>query len=327
MSGWWFFRYNEPRYYRFGLRLGILNLFRNRFGLGLKTTVGLLTQPINSHWRFAEYHFLGSGIQDALTRCDRAKATRILDVGSPKCFGMYLAHHFAVEAHLTDIDAPTVREAECLWGGAKRKARGSVQLSRQDARSLGYPDGCFDVVFSMSVVEHIEGREGDSQAIREMVRVLKPGGTLAVSVPFGPTYAEQEIVGFRGGAQKTNDHTRYFFQRIYSPNALENRILGAAPGFALQLAVSVGRNGRLLWYTHGRLGPILGLLGFLYPVLSTITNSAQQGLVPPPGRYGELNTLRDIYGDAIVVLQKPAAPVPAGQQSNTQAAAVRAAAG
>lgn len=327
MRGRLFFRFSEPSYYGFGLRLGISNLFRNGFSLGLKRTVGLVTQPINSHWRFAEYHFLGSEIQDALKRCDRAKAIRILDVGSPKCFGMYLAHHFAVEAHLTDIDAPTLREAKCLWGGGKHKAKGAVHLSRQDARSLGFPDGCFDVVFSMSVVEHIEGREGDAQAIREMVRVLKPGGTLALSVPFGPTYAEQEMVGFRGGAQKTNDHKRYFFQRIYSRKALENRILGATPGFALPRPVSVGRSGRLLWYTHGRLGPIPGLLGFLYPVLSTLTNSVQQGLVAPPGRYGELNTPRDIYGDAILVLQKPAALVPADQQSDTHAAAAHIAAG
>ncbi|HEX5411978.1 MAG TPA: methyltransferase domain-containing protein [Terriglobia bacterium] len=322
-----FFQYNEPSYYGFGLRLGIANLFRNGFSLGLKRTVGLVTQPINSHWRFPEYHFLGSGIQDALTRCDRAKPIRILDVGSPKCFGMYLAHKFAVEAHLTDIDAPTLREAEGLWGGGKHKAKGAVHLSLQDARSLGYPDACFDVVFSMSVVEHIEGREGDIQAIREMVRVLKPGGTLGVSVPFGPTYAEQEIVGFRGGAQKTNDHRRYFFQRIYSDKALESRILGAAPGFGLLRRVSVGRSGRLLWRTHGRLGPIPGLLGFLYPVLSTLSNSVHEGLVPPPGRYGELNTPGDIYGDAILVLQKPVVPGSLGQQSTTHAAAAHAAAG
>ena len=319
-----FFRYNEPGYYGFGLRLGLTNLFRNGFSLGLKRTVGLVTQPINSHTRFAEYYFLGGDIEDALARHGRVQGTRILDVGSPKSFGLYLAYHFAVEAHLTDIDAPTVREAECLWGGVKQKARGGVHLSLQDARSLSYADGLFDAVFSMSVVEHIEGREGDTQAIREMARVLRPGGVLAVSVPFGETYQEQEIVGFRAAAQRTKDHARYFFQRIYSTEAVEARILRAAPGLVLRRAVSVGRGGRLLWYTHGRLGLVAGLFGFLYPVFSSLSNSAQEGLVTPPGRYGALNTPRDIYGDAILVWQKPAGPKQEACRQDAYAAEARA---
>lgn len=179
------FRYSERKYYQFALRVGLANLFRNGFSLGLRKTVGSITQPINSSSRFPEYHFLGESVQAAFRRCSPGGKIAVLDVASPKHFGIYLAYHFAIEACLSDIDVPTMREAEQLWSGVARKARGSAVFSIQDARSLGYPDNTFDVVYSMSVAEHIEGRDGDSVAIREMARVLKPGGTLAVSVPFG----------------------------------------------------------------------------------------------------------------------------------------------
>lgn len=43
-----------------------------------------------------------------------------------------------------------------------------------DARKIPYPDNWFDRVFCISVVEHM--KEGHLQAVREAVRVLKPGG-------------------------------------------------------------------------------------------------------------------------------------------------------
>lgn len=323
----YFFRHNEPRYFGFGLKLGVTNLFRNGFSLGLKRTVGLVTQPINSHWRYAEYDCIGDAVAGAVERCRSSPTLRILDVGSPKCFGLFLAYHFGVQAHLTDIDEPTVQEAEQLWTGVKRKARGQAHFSLQDARSLGYPDSFFDVVFAMSVVEHIEGDEGDSQAVREMMRVLKPGGTLAVSVPFGETYEEQEIMGFQGAARKTNDSTRYFFQRIYSPAAVEVRLLRTVPGLILKRAASVGRRGRLAWLLHGRLGLAPGLFGFLYPVLSTLSNSVREGLAAPPGRYASLNTARDIYGDAILVWNKQVDVEEAARPSESQTGKIRVEAG
>lgn len=303
MAGY-FFRYSEPKYYSFGLRLGLANLFRNGPSLGWKRTLSLVAHPIPIPSRFPEYHFLGDSVVNVLSSSDSVAGTRVLDVSSPKCFGMYLAYHFPIEAHLTDIDRPTVRQAEQLWGVVRSKAHGQVSFSIQDGRSLGYPDSSFDIVFSMSVVEHIEGCRGDTMAIQEMTRVLKPGGTLAVSVPFGQEYLEQEIVGVRAAAQRTEDRARYFFQRIYSQEAVEDRILGSSPDLRLQSAVSVGRRFWTLQRLQARLGAARPALGFLFPVLSTITNSSQQGIVPPVGCYGPLFTGDESYGDLILVWQK-----------------------
>ena len=53
-----------------------------------------------------------------------------------------------------------------------------VQFSSGDAMHLEFPDGLFDAVLCMGVIDALRDRR---QAIREMLRVLKPGGTLIVS--------------------------------------------------------------------------------------------------------------------------------------------------
>jgi SAM-dependent methyltransferase len=51
---------------------------------------------------------------------------------------------------------------------------------RGDATRLPFPDNTFDCVVTSEVLEHIQN---DVNAISELYRVLKPGGSLAVTVP------------------------------------------------------------------------------------------------------------------------------------------------
>ena len=55
-----------------------------------------------------------------------------------------------------------------------------IGVLRGDARRLPFPDATFDVVITSEVLEHIQD---DVAAITEMVRVLKPGGRFAATVP------------------------------------------------------------------------------------------------------------------------------------------------
>jgi SAM-dependent methyltransferase len=55
---------------------------------------------------------------------------------------------------------------------------------RGDALRLPFPDGAFDKVICAEVLEHLPD---DASAMAELARVLRPGGTLAISVPrYGP---------------------------------------------------------------------------------------------------------------------------------------------
>jgi len=123
----------------------------------LKKTLGKITQPINSYTRFPEYYFMDRQIQQYLMIPDSAARARILDVGSPKCFGLYLASRFDVEIHLTDMYEKAVEEYERMWEPIRDHSIGKAVFLVQDARSLSYPEGYFDIVYSMSVVEHVEG--------------------------------------------------------------------------------------------------------------------------------------------------------------------------
>ncbi|WP_101524578.1 class I SAM-dependent methyltransferase [Nocardioides houyundeii] len=59
-------------------------------------------------------------------------------------------------------------------------AGAEADVKEGDALALPFGDGEFDRVVAAEVLEHIPA---DIQAIQELVRVLRPGGTLAVSVP------------------------------------------------------------------------------------------------------------------------------------------------
>jgi len=56
-----------------------------------------------------------------------------------------------------------------------------LRVMRMDARDLAFGDGTFDIVFCLSALEHF-GRAADKRrALREMNRVLKPGGVAALT--------------------------------------------------------------------------------------------------------------------------------------------------
>lgn len=57
----------------------------------------------------------------------------------------------------------------------------NTPIKRDDVLHSSYPDGHFDAAISLGVVEHFE--DGPYVALQELHRLLKPGGTLCISVP------------------------------------------------------------------------------------------------------------------------------------------------
>jgi SAM-dependent methyltransferase len=56
-----------------------------------------------------------------------------------------------------------------------------VEVQNGDARSLPFPDNSFDVVVSSFVIHNLNQRADRDQVMREIARVLKPGGQLAIA--------------------------------------------------------------------------------------------------------------------------------------------------
>jgi arsenite methyltransferase len=55
-----------------------------------------------------------------------------------------------------------------------------IEVETGDITRLPFSDASFDVVVSMTVIHNIPSREARDQALRELVRVLKPGGRIAI---------------------------------------------------------------------------------------------------------------------------------------------------
>jgi arsenite methyltransferase len=56
-----------------------------------------------------------------------------------------------------------------------------VEIRNDDARSLSFDDATFDVVVSMLCIHNIDDEPGRARALDEMVRVLRPGGAIAIA--------------------------------------------------------------------------------------------------------------------------------------------------
>jgi arsenite methyltransferase len=55
-----------------------------------------------------------------------------------------------------------------------------VDIRNGDARKLDFPDGYFDVIVSSLALHNIRDKSERDGAIREIIRVLKPGGRVAI---------------------------------------------------------------------------------------------------------------------------------------------------
>ena len=104
---------------------------------------------------------------------------RILDAGAGSGrFCIALAEDLpASEIVGIDISEQLVRNAQ--WSATKQNLS-NVSFKQDDIFQLSFPDDAFDVVFNQGVIEHFEDSEA---ALREMIRVAKPGGKVIVGVP------------------------------------------------------------------------------------------------------------------------------------------------
>jgi ubiquinone/menaquinone biosynthesis C-methylase UbiE len=102
---------------------------------------------------------------------------QLLDVGcGPGTITMDLAELLGPTGRVTALertgDALDLARAE-----ADRRGTTGVDFAIGDVQALGFPDGSFDVVHAHQVLQHVDD---PVLALREMRRVCRPGGTVAV---------------------------------------------------------------------------------------------------------------------------------------------------
>lgn len=70
--------------------------------------------------------------------------------------------------------------------------RDRCELVTGDMRKMPFPDASFDLVVSSLAIHNIRNRQGRSEAIDEIARVLKPGGRVVIAdLAWTGTYAKQ----------------------------------------------------------------------------------------------------------------------------------------
>jgi ubiquinone/menaquinone biosynthesis C-methylase UbiE len=156
------------------------------------TRIGRMSRSILTLNRDREYNSLNRML--ALKPVDS-----LLDVGSGD--GFWTARFAAHCATVTGLE-PNPRMlalAQTLYQCS------NVEYVQGSAESIPYPSSTFDKVVSVSCLEHFEN---PLEGLREMARVLKPGGRLAISVD--SLLPENSSPSFREWHARRHFVTHYF---------------------------------------------------------------------------------------------------------------------
>ena len=186
----------------------------------------LLTTPMN-YWRSLEIPLAAWGLQ-------AEPGQLLLDVSSPKALGLYLALSGSrvVAADISDDFAADLRHLQRILRVH------TLEVAVLAGQHLPLRSGCVDSAYSVSVLEHIPQR-GDAEVIGEVRRVLKPGGTLCITVPFHSTFVEEFRPNVEWSQFSVRDDRGTFFQRRYDMLTLNERLLrqpGLEPEFVTYMA-------------------------------------------------------------------------------------------
>jgi SAM-dependent methyltransferase len=122
--------------------------------------------------------------------------------------GMYVEHLSLLGGNVIGLEYDFERAAEAR--------RNSPHIINAASESIPLPSGKFDLILSHEVIEHVQD---DQAAIREMVRLLKPGGRAVIFCPNRGYPFETHGIYWKG---------RYYFGNKlfvnYLPHALRDKL-------------------------------------------------------------------------------------------------------
>lgn len=148
-------------------------------------------------------------------------ATKVIDVGCGAGRHAFEAYRRGADVVAFDQNENDLRDVDTILRAMEANGEvpegASAKVVRGDALHLPYADGTFDCVIASEILEHIPEDDG---AISELVRVLKVGGTLAVSVP---RWLPEQVCWWLSTEYHSNEGGHI---RIYRASALRDKIIG-----------------------------------------------------------------------------------------------------
>ncbi len=137
-----------------------------------------LHQLEDEFWWFAGMREISAALLDPFC-VNAAKSLRVLDAGCGTGANLEWLRRYAAVENIIGIDVSDQALNFC------RRRRSP--LVRGSVTSLPFADASFDLVTSFDVLIYPPGAEADASALREMYRVLRPGGISFVRVAAYPS--------------------------------------------------------------------------------------------------------------------------------------------
>lgn len=148
----------------------------------------------------------------------------LLDVGCGQ--GRHSFEAFRRGAHVTafDMNAKDLAEVDTMFRAMELEGQqgdgGSAVVVEGDARSMPFPDNSFDRVIASEILEHVPE---DTAVMAEIVRVTKPGGLVAITVPRNwPEQVNWQLSGRLHGGEY--QHAEGGHIRIYKADELVDKL-------------------------------------------------------------------------------------------------------
>jgi SAM-dependent methyltransferase len=198
----------------------------------------------------------------------------------------------ALDAGRDEVEGVAATFAAMVEAGELAPGSLHANVVQGDALHLPFPDATFDRVICSEVLEHIPD---DLAAMSELTRVLRPGGTMAITVPrFGP-----ELINWALSDEYHNVPGGHI--RIYRRRVLEGRLVSTG-------LVVTGHH-----YAHGLHSPYWWLKCFVgttndeHKLVKLYHRLLVWDIMKKPAvtRYAE-NVLSPVIGKSIIVyLDKP----------------------
>ena len=212
--------------------------------ISLKTCYNYLFLPMDST-RYFEFH-------EVWKRVKGFSFTRYLDVSSPRLIPLLLLRAApAATAEIINPDSSDLKETEEFAQALGVKFR--CMFTSDVLENVKLPSASFDLITSISVLEHIPD---DKAALKTIWALLRTGGKLILTLPCLSQALEQYVSYNQYGLLHPGEDGYTFWQHYYDRSRLESCVFSVT-GTPVYVAI-FGEKSRGLFFRNASMKRLLG---------------------------------------------------------------------